>query len=113
MGEEMHLQSGSVMRWIRKSIIPKCIYVYVHWHKDKSWESQHELALGRNELSASNSSCFFPWRIHFSVCWLGNWSCTKSYFGHSGRQWELSSNNGTVVWVLQFAISDIIPIVVK
>jgi len=37
----------------------------------------------------------------------------KSYFGHSGRQWELSINNGTEVWAPQSAISGIIPILVK
>ena len=96
-----------------KSITPKCIYMYVHWHKGKRWVSQHGLALGRNELSASNSSCFCSWRINFSVCWLEKWTCMKSYFGHSGSQWELSINNGTEVWVLQSAISGIILILVK
>jgi len=33
MEEEMHLQSRSVMRSIHKSIIPKCIYMYVHGTK--------------------------------------------------------------------------------
>lgn len=48
-----------------------------------------------------------------SVGCLEKWTCMKCYFGHSVRQWDLSINNRTEVWVLQSAISGIIPILVK